>query len=68
MTDLNSDCWNAIAIIGGNEGGEIVPAVLGRLELMGLVTLDEDGTPRLTARGEEAYVALESGEDFPGLE
>jgi hypothetical protein len=67
MTELNGECWHVIGSLGSGEDDELPPAALARLQLMGLVVLD-DGKPRLTERGEAAYVALESGDDFPGLE
>jgi hypothetical protein len=67
MPDLNEQLWNVIGSLGFDDGSPLHAGAVARLERMGLVGT-VDGAPRLTARGEEAYVALESGDDFPGLE
>jgi hypothetical protein len=66
MPDLKSDCWFVMGALGENEEVELPPSAVERLTRMGLVET-VDGAPRLTAEGERAYIALESGDDFPGL-
>jgi hypothetical protein len=67
MPDLNEQCWGVIGALGGDKDGELLPAAVARLVAMGFVET-VDGAPRLTADGERAFVALESGDDFPGVE
>jgi hypothetical protein len=69
MRDLNEQCWQVIGALGSDDGGELPPAALNRLAQMGLVESGSDGQPRLTVKGERAYVVLESGDgEVPGLE
>jgi hypothetical protein len=65
---LNEQCWGVIGALGADDGSALPPAAIERLTRMGIVATGDDGKPRLTTYGERAYVALESGDDFPGLE
>jgi hypothetical protein len=68
MTDLNGECWHVIGVLGaGGDGSPLPPAAITRLAEMAIIEW-RDAKPCLTTYGERAYVALESGDEFPGLE
>jgi hypothetical protein len=73
MAENVEQLWDAISRIGSEDAtaAMIAPAVVAKLIQFKLVELKATGLPQLTARGERAYVALESGDgagDFPELE
>jgi hypothetical protein len=55
-----------IGALGSDDDSELPAAAIERLMMMGLAR-DADIKLCLTVEGERAYLALESGENFPGL-
>ena len=61
MAKLTSTLWGAIDSIGKEDAtaDKIPPAAIARLIELKFVRLDKVGLPRLTAKGQRAYVAID---------
>jgi hypothetical protein len=73
VPDNVEQLWDAIGVLGEDDGtaDKIAREVIAKLNQFKLVELAANGPPQLTARGEAAYAAMESGDgagDFPKLE
>jgi hypothetical protein len=54
--------WGALYTIGADDGEELLPEVVAKLDELNIAEDADDGQPHLTPYGEKCFVVMESGD------